>query len=431
MHLATDVGPVPMQVGAVLVLDAPAGFEVSHARRVLAQRIGGVPRLRRRLVRTPLGCGRPIWLDDPVFDIGRHVRMVACPSPGDEKALLDLAARLVTERLPWSRPLWSATFVTGLAAGKVGLVLVFHHALADGIGGLAVLARLVDGSQTGPAARPEPAVPTRRELAADAWAVRLKAMTHPARVLRRLRSGLSELGSPRSVRAVRSSLNRRTGPRRRLAVVRTDLGAVHEVARRHLASVNDVVLTAVTGALHTLLGLRGETVDALAVSVPVSGRRAASAADPGNRVGTLPVMLPAGGDPWVRLRRTAIITRSRKTSTPGASAAVLGPLLRALSAARLLRWFMNHQSLINTFVANVRGPADRLSFNGSAIRDIVPVSGAFGNVTIAFAALSYSGSLTITIVADRDHCPDLPVLAQALQRQLNALTVTASSRLPR
>lgn len=428
MHLATDVGSVPMQVGAVLVLDAPSGFEASAARRVLAQRINGVPRLRRRLVSTPLGYGRPIWIDDPVFDIARHVRTVACPPPGDERALLDVAATLVTECLPRSRPLWSATFVTGLAAGGVGLVLVFHHVLADGIGGLAVLAHLVDGLATAPAHRSATAVPSRRELAADAWTARLKAMTHPARMARRLRDGLAELGSPRAVHAPRSSLNQPTGPRRRLAVVRTDLDAVHEVARQHGASVNDVVLAGVTGALNTLLDHRGETVGGFAVSVPVSGRRGANAADLGNQVGTMPVMLPATGDPVERLHQIAVITRARKTTNPGASAAVLGPVFRALSAAGVLRWFIDHQAMINTFVTNVRGPADRLTLNGSAIRDIIPVSGAFGNVTVAFAVLSYSGALTITVVADPDHCPDLPILLQALRRELNSLISTKRSR---
>jgi diacylglycerol O-acyltransferase / wax synthase len=421
MHLASDIGPVPMQVGALLILDAEPAFDVSAGRQMIAQRIHALPRLRQRLVRTPWGCGRPIWVEDPAFDIRHHVRSTSCLPPGDEHAVLDLAATLVTDPLPRSRPLWSATFVTGLAAGNVAVVLAFHHVLADGIGGLAVLAGLVDGSTALPGIPFTTTAPSPRHLAVDAWTARLKAIRHPAGRLRRLRSGLAELGSPRAVRAPHSSLNQPTGPSRHLAVVRTDLAAVHDVAHQHGGSVNDVVLTAVTGALNKLLDRRGEKAGGFAVSVPVSGRRAASAVHLGNQVGSMPLMLPATGGPLQRLRQIALITRARKTTTPGTSAAVLGPLFRVLSAAGVLRWFMNHQRMINTFVANVHGPADRLTFNGSAICDIIPVSGAFGNVTVAFAVLSYAGALTVTVVADRDHCPDLQTLAHALQTEFDTL----------
>jgi hypothetical protein len=80
--------------------------------------------------------------------------------------------------------------------------------------------------------------------------------------------------------------------------------------------------------------------------------------------------------------------------------------------------------MINTFVTNVHGPSDPLTFNGSVIREIIPVSGALGNVTVAFAVLSYVGTLTVTVVADRDQCADLPVLVDALQMEFDTLIST-------
>ena len=142
VELATDVGPVPMNVGAVLLLAEGTGADVAT---VLEQRIGGIARLRQRLVTPPWGLGRPYWVDDADFDIEAHVSLVRCPSPGDEPALLAVAVDAVTRPLPRSRPLWRAVVVTGLADEQIGLVVVLHHVLADGIGGLAVLARLVDG----------------------------------------------------------------------------------------------------------------------------------------------------------------------------------------------------------------------------------------------------------------------------------------------
>jgi hypothetical protein len=115
MELASDVGPVPLQVGAVLVFESGAHLAVSGVRDALAGRVCGIPRLRQQLVSTPPGCGRPVWVDDPEFDITRHVHGVRCPPPGDEAALLRVAAGAVTGPLPPGQPLWSATLVTGLA----------------------------------------------------------------------------------------------------------------------------------------------------------------------------------------------------------------------------------------------------------------------------------------------------------------------------
>ena len=144
MELATDIGPVPMHVGAVLVLGTGPGFSVPEAQRLLGERIRAVPRLRRRLRRAPPGCGRPFWADDPAFDLRHHVQQRPCPPPGDQRALLEVAVAVASEPLPRSRPLWSATFVTGLTGGDTGLIIVMSHVLADGIGGLSVLAQLVD-----------------------------------------------------------------------------------------------------------------------------------------------------------------------------------------------------------------------------------------------------------------------------------------------
>ena len=157
MQLATDVGPAPLHVGAVLTLGTGPGFSVVEAQRLLSERVRAVPRLRQRLRRAPPGCGRPFWADDPAFDLRHHARQRQCPPPGDERALLEVAAAVTGEPLPRSRPLWSATLVTGLAGGGTGLVIVMNHVLADGIGGLAVLARLVDEAPGLPPANPQAA----------------------------------------------------------------------------------------------------------------------------------------------------------------------------------------------------------------------------------------------------------------------------------
>lgn len=125
--------------------------------------------------------------------------------------------------------------------------------------------------------------------------------------------------------------------------------------------------------------------------------------------------------PGPRLRSLAETTRAAKSAQRGASAALLGPLFRVLAAAGLHRWFINRQRLIHTFVFNLRGPERRLSSLGCPITNIVPLSAATGNVTVSFGVLSYAGTLTISLIADPDTCPELSELRDLLAEELRVL----------
>ena len=422
VSLVTDVGAAPMQVGAVLLIDAGAGFDAQRAIATVGERIRSVPRLRQRLAPTPPGCGRPVWVDAPGFRLEEHVDHLTCPAPADEGAVLALAAATINERLPADRPLWRMTLVTGIEGNRAALIVAFHHVLADGIGGLTVLANLVDGAAVGPVAAFPQRAPSTRELVLDALRTRAVALRRLPAGLRRVRAALTQLrlGSPAAARPC--SIQQPTGPRRRFAVVRCDLGAVRSVARRDDATVNDVVLTAVAAALRSLCASRGESVDRLVISVPVSARREASADALGNEVGVVPIEVPAAGDARHRLRVVAERTRAAKRTQPGASTAVLGPAFRVLVRLGLFGWFIDRQHRVHTFVTNLRGPDTALSFADAAITDIIAVSVTTGNVSVAFAVLSYAGTLGITVIADPDACPDLDVLVGALELELAALT---------
>ena len=130
-----------------------------------------------------------------MFTVERHVREVRCPDPADEAALHDVAMQAVGTRLPLNRPPWAAVIVTGLAEDRGALVIVFHHVLADGIGGLAVLARLIDGAPPARDDRFPRQPPTRRVLLTDALAGRTRALVHLHRGLRQVRDAVSELRS--------------------------------------------------------------------------------------------------------------------------------------------------------------------------------------------------------------------------------------------
>jgi diacylglycerol O-acyltransferase / wax synthase len=418
MSLAARRHPPPLQVGAVLVFDVRGGLDVGSLRAVLQRRIAAVPRLRQRLQKVPLGCGRPVWVDDVGFNLDDHLTVVEQRSETDDAGLLDLAASLVTRPLPDDRPLWAATFVPALTGGRAALILVMHHVVGDGLAGLAVLRGLLDGSPIPRAATFTRARPSRGALVRDAWNDRIRSVRRLSKALGRLFAAFDELGPSMAQRAQPSSLNKPTGPRRSLRTVEAEVSRVHALAHRHGATVNDLVLTAVTGALHELLTTHGEELDSLVVSVPFASRTRTDPDQLGNRSGVIPVRLPTTGAFSDRLAAVSATMRAAKQHERGASTAVLGPVFRLLARLGGYQYFIDHQSFVHTFVSSLRGPDAPISLLGCRVLDVVPLSVATGNITVSFTALSYDNRLVITLTSDPETCPDADRLCSALRSQL-------------
>jgi WS/DGAT/MGAT family acyltransferase len=465
--LASDCGAAPFNIAALLVIDRGSEIPFTDVRDALAARLPQVPRLRQRLRVLPIGLGRPIWVDDEVFDITGHAREVALhseattsesaasgpvsgeqPTHDGKQVLLDLVAELVCEPLPRNRPLWRAHWISGLPDGRAALVIVLNHVVADGLGGLAALAALADrpgrdsgeglrhrGESLGPppgveadTVRPFPApAPSSADLVKDSWHSRVHALRRARSTLAATRSGLRELDltehTPRLVKL--TSMNRPTGPRRVVSVARVPLRAVVDTAHSAGATVNDVVLTAIGGALDAALARRGEEASELVVSVPISARTGSVDGHLGNETGVRPIRIPTRGDALDRLVAVARRSAAAAARTQGSRATSATPLLavfRGLAHVRLLRWFINHQRLIHTFVTNVRGPTEPLRLLGHPVREIVPIAVSTGNVGITFDVLSYAGALTVTVVADPEIVPDCVQVATDVQKQLGTLT---------
>lgn len=348
-----------------------------------------------------------------------------CPAPGDEQALLDLACAIATSPLPWFRPLWSATLVTGLADGTVGLVVVLHHVVADGLGGLALLGALtdgpgVDGATAAEVPRPRPRVAA---LAADAVADKVRGLSRLPGAAATVRGSMASVGGLRPAGVADNSLLRRSGTRRRVAVVRTDLEAVRAAAHHHGGTVNDVVLTAVASALGGLLSRRGERAHSLTVAVPVAARRPQAGSGLGNRIGIMLVPVPCDGPPRQRLATVAARTRVlRRATTHPPPLESLGPAFRLAARLGLYRWFMVRQRRMHTLVSNLRGPRSPASFAGAPVRSIVALPvGEAGNITVSFVVLSYAGTLAITVTVDPDHVPRPSTLAEDVLGALREL----------
>ncbi|OLT01360.1 hypothetical protein BJF90_32430 [Pseudonocardia sp. CNS-004] len=299
------------ELAAEPLRDAAGHLDVQRVRAELARRVRRIPELGRRIRWTRPGEGRPVWVHDAAFDPLDHITAATLPAGTD---LAAWCADRVVRRLDPARPLWRIEIVDGLPGRRFGLLIVLHHVLADGLTGIAIAGRLLDTcpDDRAEAARPstESPVPTHRALVADARHARRRAVTAalraipriPATLLRTVRQVRDAAGDLRET-APKTSLRRRVGPGRRLVLVRFPLEEVRAAGRTAGATVNDVLLAAVTSGLRELLLARGERVDGLTLraSMPVGVTGA------GQTSAMLLLGLPVG-DPtrtgaWRRSRR--------------------------------------------------------------------------------------------------------------------------------
>ncbi|MEI8080559.1 MAG: wax ester/triacylglycerol synthase domain-containing protein [Actinomycetes bacterium] len=427
--LATDHGPVPMNIGVVLVLDDASALDFGRFTSLMTDRIAGAPRLRQRLVRVPFGFGRPVWVDDGDFRLTRHLHHTQLEGTAEHHQVLGIAAELVCQRLDRTQPLWTASLVTGLVEDQAAIILVLHHVVADGLGGLALLGSLIDnGVQSDVHFFPVPP-PDRRTLAADAFRERLDALGRVPHRLGKAVDGLHELGlTSWPKRAERISLNQPTGSHRRLTTVDLDLAEIVAAAHRDRCTVNDIVLAAVSGCLIEALRRRGEHPDSLVISVPIAARRSASPEQIGNDVGVVPVSIPTVPCRRERLSAISAEIRARSHENRGSSAGPLGLLFRSLGRLGLAQAFVDHQRIVHTFETNMRGPQMPLTFGGSTISSLVPIAVNPGNVGVSFDVLSYAGRLVVTVVADPRILPEQENLTRSLAEEFAALILGGTSR---
>jgi WS/DGAT/MGAT family acyltransferase len=438
----------PMHVAGVLVLEPPVGGLDAIAALVEA-RLPLVPRYRQRVLEVPGHLANPVWADDPDFDVEYHVRRSAVPRPGTQAQLLDLVSRVVARPLDRARPLWEVYLVEGLPEGRVAVVTKTHPALVDGLGTVDIGQVLLDDSPdaTLPApeqwrprrlpgalqlvggavgeywARPTAVVETARHAVTDVRATGARLTGAAGGAVRAARSAL--FPAPHSV------LNATSGSQRRVAVARTELDDVKRVRKAHGGTVNDVLLTVVTGALRDWLLSQGQAVlgsTSVRALVPVSVQGEEEA--PGNRVSSFLVDLPVGEpNPRVRLARLSYAMRgvSQHGRSVGADAliALTGfapPTLHALGA-RAARGLSRRMA--NLVVANVPGPQVPLYAAGARMLEVFPVVPLAPGQGLSVGITSYDGSVFFGLNADRDGVGDVDVLADLIEQELAVLVETA------
>jgi diacylglycerol O-acyltransferase / wax synthase len=448
LHQETDASH--MHIGAVATFEGPPPpFEelLEHVRG----RLHLVPRYRQRLHVAP--AARPLWVDDPAFNLDYHVRPTALPHPGSEEQLLALVARIMSQQLDRDKPLWELYVVEGLQDGGFALVSKTHHAMIDGVSGVDLATVLFDLSPV-PAEVPHPGVAWRARkappepLLAAAGAVGLaknlagvglravEALARPKVAVEQVRStaeGLGELVWAGLNPAPPTPLNVEIGPHRRFAAVRCELRDLKLVKDVFGGTVNDVVLAVVAGALRRFLQTRGVRTAGLELRalVPVSVRGEDEHGALGNRIaamrGPLPVYVE---DPVARLRAVRQAMDGLKESKQAVGAEALtaveafAPPTILAQASRL-----NFSTrLFNLIVTNVPGPQFPLYVRGRMMREIVPVAFLPQGHALAVAIMSYDGGVRFGLLADFDAVPDLELIEEGLESAVAELVALARGR---
>ncbi|MFK5646944.1 wax ester/triacylglycerol synthase domain-containing protein [Ornithinimicrobium sp. LYQ121] len=372
-------------------------------RRVVGERLAQVTsgELRRFSQRVGTSGRHLVW--EPCRpDLGWHVRSV---EPVDGGAgLADLCSLLMTVPLSLDRPLWELLVVPGASPEGPGLVLRIHHAVADGVAGVALLRAFFGDGGPGPSERSTPAV-----------AETTPPTTRPGR-LSSLLTSLTRVVAVFRATVPPTVLLGPLGAHRGVAFVEVDLAPLARAARTAGGTVNDALLAAVTAAAEAALRVDGHPVPAvLPASVPVAlpDRRGS-----GNAVGVMLVGLPTG-EPDVR-RRLASVAATTSAAKAGARSQGTLELTRTRWGSRLFARLARRQRFIALFVTNVRGPREPLSLGGAPLRRAWPVVPLQGNVRFGVSALSYAGRLACTVHVDADVLR-ADVAARTLQDELGGV----------
>jgi len=451
LHL--ERGPAHMHVASTALFEGPTPA-YDEMREHIASRVHLVPRFRQRLRFVPLAQGRPKWVDDPQFNIAYHLRHTALPPPGDEGQLRTLAARIFSQRLDRSKPLWEMWLVDGVEGGRFALVTKSHHCLVDGVSGVDITTVLFDAAADAePSSERRPWVPrpepSDAELLGEALVERA---TTPAEVVRGARALFR---APRQVArsavdvleaagtfaraglgAPRSPFNVDIGPYRRFATVRAELDELKRVKNSAGGTVNDVVLAVVAGALGTYLRGRGYSTRDLELRamVPISVRADDEHGALGNRVSSFMAPLPVGvEDPIERLGLISETMGDLKQSKQAVGATLLteltdfAPPTIAGQAARL----QSRQRFFNLVVTNIPGPQFPLYLLGRELEALVPMVPLAKRQAVCFGIMSYNGQVHFGLIGDYDAMADLDVLAGDLERSLAEISeATEGERTP-
>ncbi len=457
--IAAEDGRVHGHVTGLAIYDpsttAAGTLDAVDIRRVIADRIHLVPPFHRKMLTVPLGLDLPYWIDDPDFDLDRHLSTHRLSSPGGERELAGVVGEILGTPLDLSRPPWAIHVIEGLPEGRVAIATAIHHAASDGIGMAEMFAILHDPTpeirRLGPAVVKLERTPSRVEMLARGLAgvpkqpLRFarslpRALPHLDQVLtmrpvpgvptlaalgRALLSGTVQdrdgrlLEAP-STLAPRTVTTGRVTAQRTVAFGTTPLAEVKAIKNHFGVTVNDVVMAIIAGGLRTWLQRRGELPeDPLAAMVPISVRGSGSdGSDPfgrpgetfGNRIAMmLPPVRTDVEDPVLRLRATHDAMRAAKERHQAVPATLLQDanhfippvlLARAARASAIVASSPLRGAAANVLISNIPGAREPQYLAGARLEAHFPLSAIFHGLGLNVTVVSYCDQVDWGIAGD-------------------------------
>ena len=447
----------PMYVGSLSILRRPrGGLSYEALLETVERRLPQIPRYRQKVREVTLGIARPVWIDDPEFDITYHVRRSALPSPGTDAQLHDLVSRLAGRPLDRTRPLWEMYLIEGLERNRLALFIKSHQALINGMTALEIGHVIADRTRRPADVGEDIWLPAREpsdgrlivEAVGD-WLAR------PGQELRALRTTVADVATnsgelaqlARRAAEIASRVARRSAPdsplnttvsrHRRFTVAAAPLADFRRLRARYDCDVNDVVLTVIAGALRNWLLSRGEPVSS---SLNVRAMAPTSVypdpdftSGPGQAISEVApflIDLPVGeSNPVVRLSQVAHATESHSAVASLVDARTIvtlsgfpPPTLHAMGT-RVATQYPPRQ--FNLLINNVPGPQAQMYIAGAKLLETYSVPPLLHDQVLAIGVTSYCGMVYFGINADRDAMSDVEVFPELLGESLAEFTESA------
>lgn len=431
-----------MQLAGMLLFDGPVP-SYAEFRDAIGRHLPSLPRFRQRLRHAPLGLTRPSWVDDDSFDLDYHLHHVALPAPGGHAEIAAHIDHMAAAPLDLRRPLWEMALIEGLDNGGFALALKVHHCMVDGLSIIDIFAALCSPDPSSP-------LPEIQEWAPRApgarWDRLRASVSGLPSVLGRIPSGLGaaptggvELARRlrRASRMVGAAPSTRfntgmSGPTRRTDYLTVPLRDIHEVRREFGTTVNNIVLSTVTGALHRYLDRHDELTDHVHAFVPVNRRPEEARGTHGNQIGMTYPALPVGeADPRERVRKvvSAVAASAVARQAEDTEALIrLGRFAPQPLAALGNRAMQFDARMFNLTVTNVPGPPVPVYFLGRQLRLILGATPLTRKHALTIAVLSYNGELTFSVTTDPRRVPDGPDLVEDIRAELAELRALAPAQ---
>ena len=448
---------IPLNIGGVGIFDGPVPFDEFVA--AIDSKLHLIPRYRQVVVPPPFNLGHPTWEDYPQFKIRDHIHHVTLPAPGRQAQLEAFAGSVFSQVMDRAKPLWHTYVVDGLADSRGAVIVVVHHALADGIAGMALLKIMFDPTPeashaiTPPPKQKRRAQPANHSLtAAVASAIHssLRNMVAAEAALLdfasnlltdRMQAGLEGLLGlvPEWAQPVeRLPFNKPCGPERKFCGTEIEFADVQAVREKLGGTVNDVVVSVVTRAISRYTKYHGHPVENRFVRIlcPVSVRHdSANGGSLGNQITFMPVVLPLGIDDPARLlhaviKRMEIMKCARVAELVAIMGAWIGATLPPLQAVfwEGLALVPLPVPLFNMICTNVPGSPVPLYAVGRRMLVSYPQVPTGQELGFGIAVQSYAGKMCFGVTADAQAAPDFERMRDYLQDSFRELCRAAGVR---